>query len=61
MYCWHALYWTELNTNQVILSLVRAYEHIVIQIKNSTDIIYLNVVVKSFVETTENNFYGCVW
>ena len=52
----YMVFWIELSINQVILSLVLAYEHIVIQIKNTTDIIYLNGVVKSILETTENNF-----
>ena len=38
-----------------------AYEHIVIKIKHNTDIIYLNVVIKNIVETTENNTYNFVW
>ena len=36
------------------------YQYIVIQTKNNTDLIYLNVVVKRIVRTTENNTYNFV-
>ena len=48
MCCLHALYWTELNISSTDSNLEVAYENIVIQIKNHTDIIHLNVVLQSF-------------
>ena len=41
-------------------AMVLAYGYIVTQNKNDTDIIYLNVVVKSIVVSTENNTYNFV-
>ena len=38
--------------------MVVANEHVVIQFKNHTDIIYLNVVVQRFAKTTEKDAYN---
>ena len=53
-------YPSKLHSNLLIV-LVCAYEHIVIQIKNITDVIYLNVVVNSIVRTAKDNTYNFVW
>ena len=40
--------------------MVVADEHIVIQIHNQTDLLYLNVIVQTFTGTTGNSTYNLV-